>query len=106
MKRKRSIFYQSISNENLAHSHTYTNTGDNDKYEARLRGRVLFSSGETTLPSDVQGAVIRREGSNKESWVVEKTFDRVTMWGHDSVSKDDCVNRALSWIDISTAIHG
>ena len=67
---------------------------------------MLFSSGETTLPSDVQGAVIRREGSNKESWVVEKTFDRVTMWGHDSVSKDDCVNRALGWIDISTAIHG
>ena len=81
-------------------------TGDDGKYEARLRGRVLRSSGETLLPSGVSGAVIRREGSNKESWVVEKTFDSVTVWGHDSVSKDDCTTRALSWIDLSSAIHG
>jgi hypothetical protein len=78
---------------------------DDKKYGARLRGRVLLSSGEHKLPTEISGAVIRREGLNKENWVVEKTFGSVTTWGHDAISKDDCMSRALNWIDISSAIH-
>ncbi|CAG5123702.1 unnamed protein product [Candidula unifasciata] len=83
---------------------------DGDDMTAFFRGRPLNGS-EITLPDGYTGLVLRephKRSTEDEDRTLTAThkFNNFTYWNLDKqTTPDDLIQKALQWVDISSALH-
>ncbi|XP_059162022.1 ribonuclease H2 subunit C-like [Physella acuta] len=82
----------------------------NKELAATFRGRPL-NGVEVNLPSGFTGLVLkehhkRTTEDEERKLIATHSFDKFTHWNLDKQpTSDDLIQRALQWVDISSALH-